>query len=87
MSDLISRQAAIEAINSHFGFNIEEEYGSAVQEIINGLPSVTPTRPTARWERLVDDFKKCSRCGRPVKFYRKYKHCPECGAKMEEVEE
>ena len=56
------------------------------QTILN-LPSVTPTRPTARWERLVDDFKKCSRCGRPVKFYRKYKHCPECGAKMEEVEE
>ena len=45
-----------------------------------------PTRPTARWERLVDDFKKCSRCGRPVKFYRKYKYCPECGAKMEEID-
>lgn len=44
-------------------------------------------RPTARWERLVDDFKKCSKCGRPVKLYRNYKHCPECGAKMEEVEE
>ena len=40
--DLISRQAAIEAINSHFGFNIEEEYGSAVQEVINGLPSAQP---------------------------------------------
>ena len=39
MDDLISRQAAIEVINSHFGFNIEEEYGSAVQEVINGLPS------------------------------------------------
>ena len=38
MSDLISRQAAIDAINSHFGFNTEEEYGSAVQEVINGLP-------------------------------------------------
>jgi hypothetical protein len=39
MSDYISRQAAIDAINSHFGFNIGEEYGSAVQEVINGLPS------------------------------------------------
>jgi hypothetical protein len=39
MNDYISRQAAIDAINSHFGFNIEEEYGSAVQEVINGLPS------------------------------------------------
>ena len=43
-SDCISRQAAIEAINSHFGFNIEEEYGSAVQEVINGLPSAEPER-------------------------------------------
>ena len=39
MSDTIDRQAAIDAINSHFGFSIEEEYGSAVQEVINGLPS------------------------------------------------
>ena len=38
MDDLISRQEAIDAINSHFGFNTEEEYGSAVQEVINGLP-------------------------------------------------
>lgn len=42
MDDLISRQAAIDAINSHFGFNIEEEYGSAVQEVINSLPSAQP---------------------------------------------
>lgn len=40
--DYIGRQMAIDAINSHFGFNIEEEYGSAVQEIINGLPSAQP---------------------------------------------
>ena len=46
MNDLISRQAAIEAINSHFGFNVEEEYGSAVQEVINGLP---PAQPETEW--------------------------------------
>ena len=46
-----------------------------------------PTRPTARWERLVDDFRKCSKCGKPVKFYRNYKHCPGCGARMIESEE
>ena len=42
MSDYISRRAAIEAINIHFGFDIEGEYGSAVQEVINSLPSVQP---------------------------------------------
>lgn len=41
----------------------------------------------ARWEELVDDFKKCSKCGMVVKTYRNYKYCPECRAKMQEVEE
>ena len=54
MSDLISRQAAIDAINSHFGFNIEEEYGSAVQEVINGLPSAQPEPIKIN----IDDFNK-----------------------------
>lgn len=40
--DTISRQAAIGAINTYFGFNVEEEYGSAVQEVINSLPSAQP---------------------------------------------
>jgi len=51
--DVISRQAAIDAINSHFGFNTEEEYGSAVQKVINGLPSAQPER-------------RCVNCGRTV---------------------
>lgn len=48
MSDPIERQAAIDAINTHFGFNIEEEYGSAVQEVINGLPSATQWIPCSK---------------------------------------
>ncbi len=44
--DVIYRQAAIEAINSHFGFNIEEEYGSAVQEVINSLPPAQSEQKT-----------------------------------------
>ena len=48
MDDTVSRKAAIDAINSYFGFSIEEEYGSAVQEVINGLPPAQP-------ERLTDD--------------------------------
>ena len=57
--DLISRQAAIGAINSHFGFNIEEEYGSAVQEVINGLPSAQPEtcegcKHLGKWENEIE---------------------------------
>ena len=47
--DAVSRQQAIDAINSHFGFNIEEEYGSAVQEVINGLPSAQPDGIPLEW--------------------------------------
>lgn len=54
--DLISRQAVLEQARN---------YGSNTYLIpvnsVKTLPSVTPTRPTARWERLVDDYKKCSR--------------------------
>lgn len=38
INNSINRQMAIDAINSYFGFNIEDEYGSTVQEVLNGLP-------------------------------------------------
>ena len=42
MPDLISRQAAIDGIISFFGFSIEDEYGSAVKEVIMKLPPAQP---------------------------------------------
>lgn len=51
MDDTVYRQAAINAINSHFGFNVEEEYGSAVQEVINSLP---PAKLEPRWTPVED---------------------------------
>lgn len=50
--EYIRKQDAIDAINSHFGFNIEEEYGSAVQEVINGLPSAQPEPLTDKEQRI-----------------------------------
>jgi len=61
------------------------EDAEALDMAIKALEQQT-TRSTARWERLVDNFKKCSKCGMVVKSYRNYKHCPECGARMEEEE-
>ena len=56
MKDPIERQDAIDAVNSHFGFSVEEEYGSAVQEVINRLP---PAQSKQRWipcsKRLPED--------------------------------
>lgn len=45
MDDLISRQAAIDALNKHsvmFGFHLPHEFHE-VKEEIRGLPSVKPT--------------------------------------------
>lgn len=49
--DFIDRAMAIEAINSYFGFNVEEEYGSAVQEVINSLP---PAKLEPRWTPVTE---------------------------------
>ena len=91
MEELISKRAAIEAINSHFGFNIEEEYGSAVQEVINGLPSAEPERKKGEWINM-GDFEQCSVCGEThLKEFQSYytkttwiktNFCPNCGANM-----
>lgn len=84
MSDLIDRQAAIDAINSYFGFNIEEEYGSAVQEVINGLPSAQPERKKGKWEyKMVNEGVigfRCSACGDEVLLPTPF--CRNCGADM-----
>lgn len=57
VGDTIYRQAAIEALISFFGLSIEEEYGSAIQEVLNGLSSAQSDQ---RWipvtERLPEDF-------------------------------
>ena len=82
--DAISRQAAIDAINSHFGFNIEEEYGSAVQEVINGLPSAQPEREKGKWVSNSPVTMKCDQCGAVIKDWdwHRFKFCPVCDADM-----
>ena len=86
--DTISRQTAIDAIMSLFGFNAEDEYGSALTETLNGLPSAQPERKTGKW-RHYEGYLSCSECGTEYdddimthccddvpKF------CPNCGADM-----
>jgi NADH pyrophosphatase NudC (nudix superfamily) len=85
--DCISRQAVHEMLEN-IPVNESDKWFNWLQKAclrLAELPSVTPqpTRPTARWETFVEDYNKCSKCGEMGKFYRIYKYCPNCGARME----
>lgn len=85
MSDLISRQAAIDAIeNTSF-----DDYGDymMVRELIEDLPSAEPK--TGKWEEICNDHisGRCSACGWEAYLYEDdvvgMPYCPNCGARME----
>lgn len=100
MDDLISRQAAIEAITDEcIVTNMDSVYDSelhrfkrATHRILANLPSAQPERKNGRWEMKPDpyDFFEeipvCSECGCTTKMRDKTKYCPHCGARMEESE-
>jgi hypothetical protein len=62
---------------------------------VENLPSVTPQQRTGRWIEVLDEsdslgnktwHHECSICGSDKSGWGTYKHCPDCGTKME-VEE
>jgi hypothetical protein len=62
---------------------------------VENLPSVTPQQRTGRWIEVIDEsdslgnktwHHECSICGSDKSGWGTYKHCPDCGTKME-VEE
>ena len=88
--DLISRQAAIDAINEHLefvtsGLGIDSEvkkiykiaYNHTI-DVISILPDIQSEQKTGRW---IDD--NCSECGQYVYHGDANNYCPNCGAKME----
>ena len=77
--DCVSRDAVKEQFEE-----VVHNNGSATEFLVRlwKLPSVQPTRTTGKWETFVEDYNKCSKCGEMGKFYRIYKYCPNCGAKM-----
>lgn len=91
MNDLISRQAAIEAIERNA---YRHTYIDQIVGIINDLPSVQE-RKKGRWIHDGYDFPHgndwihCSECGKrginvPADLTN---YCPDCGAKMEGAED
>lgn len=89
MSDLISRQAAIDALDTGlWGVEWDKALATAMLE---DLPSAQPERKKGRWIKNADEncwWYECSECGDyPMK--NAYGHeelsayCPHCGAIME----
>ena len=84
-ADAISRQAAIDACLN--GWN--KDYKEIVEEI-RALPPVAPAEKVGQWEyNPLDMCFQCSQCKccceDDYKEPPKYKYCPQCGAKMQEV--
>lgn len=99
MSDLISRQAAIDAVNAYLGLSqvsrtIQDM--TSIQEILKDLPSAQPE--LGRWIDTLTDHYKCSCCGVRASYWFNEEnscgwdedmsewlsdYCPNCGARMD----
>lgn len=94
MDDLISRQAAIEALKRAEALTRAFGYHNVI-DTIRELPSAEPRK--GKWERhysrpnvYADLFWHCSECGykNDENYAPVYHHfCPNCGARMEENNE
>ena len=94
MSDLISRQYALDAINY-----IEANEGLGLvdlREIVESLPSAEPKTKIGKWIAKSERYRwmrKCSVCGwmqeidAPKMQGWIYRYCPNCGARMNVGEE
>ena len=69
MSELIERQAAIDALDCING----------VEEVLRSLPTMQPERAEGEWS---DGYRwqRCSLCKQTGK--KSWNYCPNCGAKM-----
>lgn len=93
--DAISRQAVLSKIKevcfSEEWLQFRVDKGSNGQrdfliDYIEQLPPATPQPKTGRWIRYKENccYNKCSRC--EYEHCKESNYCPNCGAKMQEVE-
>lgn len=94
MDDLITRQAAIDAVEESRRFNPHEDSKVARNheyehrhflKILHELPLVQPEIKTGQWEYVdyggVGNY-HCTACGKICICNGDYDFCPSCGAKM-----
>lgn len=97
MSDLISRQAAIDAIDKIFPADpMRNDYtqgitcGAALaEEYIKQLPSAQPQRKSGKWIKHIDNLfpaestLECNVCHHEQPITIDDNFCPNCGTRME----
>lgn len=93
MSDLIDRQAAIDAARDWFKGLICGSF-KGLEKRLRALPSARPNRGYWQKDPDRDGYGRyiCSKCGEPFDVETCmgkpiWKHCPNCGARMEEVKQ
>lgn len=92
MNDLISRQAAIDAIKryeSAYSYDLNNGLILAMNAVAD-VPTIDPVKH-GKWEKISDRNYKCSCCNAWWSVDRDstmkdFKHCPNCGALMDKGE-
>lgn len=91
MNDLISRQAAIDALRAMQTYKLFAgddllliDQAGAQTELMM-LPSAQPERVRGRWIDKSGGIATCSKCGDRWGVWSVMKYCPSCGADMREA--
>lgn len=89
MSDLISRQQAIDALHNYLVKKRCPDDGTLTcrlieNEVINKLPSMQPERPKGNWIHQAKFSRvECDQCGKVFRnTFAPKNFCPNCGADM-----
>lgn len=88
MSDLISRQAAIDAITSILG-DVSARHNGWIDPYyaVQKIKTLTSVQHEGRWIHQNGDLYECGECGAMEHISPEWGYCPVCGAEMEGREE